>query len=199
MRVPYDTHEEIVEVVEMPVGHAPPSARRPSTRSRHRSDLDLVRADEALAAHLQALQFSSPPSASEHRRTEPSVQVYSLGNSGGHHMNESYTVQPMGATAGRTAVRVSSPRFFSRRLIPTRDPAPAPVPLRSPRPATRPAARAVSSSVMAGLSRDGTKRGANRVGTWLDHIQVDLEAISTAPQNVEVDYWRMDGSLVGID
>lgn len=52
---------------------------------------------------------------------------------------------------------------------------------------------------MAGLSRDGSKRGANRVGTWLNHVVVDDEAIRTAPRDVEVDDWRVDGSVRGID
>jgi ariadne-1 len=52
---------------------------------------------------------------------------------------------------------------------------------------------------MAGLSKDGTKRGANRVGTWLSYIQVDQEAIETAPRDVEVDDWRCDGTMIGID
>jgi hypothetical protein len=52
---------------------------------------------------------------------------------------------------------------------------------------------------MAGLSRDGTKRGANRVGTWLSHVQVDEEAIHSAARDVEVDDWRCDGTMIGID
>jgi hypothetical protein len=52
---------------------------------------------------------------------------------------------------------------------------------------------------MAGLSLDGTKRGANRVGTWLNHVKIDPEATNTQAEGVEVDDWRCDGTMVGID
>jgi hypothetical protein len=52
---------------------------------------------------------------------------------------------------------------------------------------------------MAGLSLSGRKVGANRVGTWLNHVQLDAEAIATAPRYVDVDDWRVDGSMIGID
>ncbi len=199
MRVPHIPREEVVEVIEMPLDHAPPPVRRVSTRIRHRDDRELERADEALAAHLQAqLRLSSTPTASEVRRSDPNVQVYGLGNSGTHHMNESYTLRPLATSAARTAAHMSTPRFFSRRLVPAREPVPTPVPvpIRAP---PRPAAPPVSSSTMAGLSLNGTKRGANRVGTWLNHIVLDAEAIHTAPRGVEVDDLRVDGSMVGID
>ncbi|KAF1959500.1 hypothetical protein CC80DRAFT_405467 [Byssothecium circinans] len=190
MRIPYDN---VVEVVEMPHEQAPPPIRRSiSTRTRHRSDRDLDHAEDVLAAHLQAqLRLDSTPTASELRRAEPSVHVYSIGNSGGHHMNDSYAVRPLANSAARAAaVRTSAPRtsFFSRRLV--REPPRAP-------PVT--VIRNVKTSTMAGLSRDGTKRGANRVGTWLSHVEVDAEAIHTAPRDVEVDDWRVEGSMVGID
>ncbi|KAH7087999.1 IBR domain-containing protein [Paraphoma chrysanthemicola] len=194
MRVPYTTrqHDDVVEVIEMPDEPSPPLARRSSTRSRHRSgrdrerDRDLEHADRTLAAHLQAqLHLDPNPTAPETRRANPGVQVYGLGNSGGHHMNESYTMRPAANVAARTIPRAAAPRasFFSRRV--TRE-APA-------RPTT------AAASAMAGLSRDGTKRGANRVGTWLSHVQVDEEAIHTAARDVEVDDWRCDGTMIGID
>jgi hypothetical protein len=102
-------------------------------------------------------------------------------------MNDSYTVRPLATSAARTAVRMSAPRFFSRRLS-VRE---------SPRTSRPPAT--VTASTMAGLSRDGTRRGANRVGTWLSHVELDNEAIHTAPRGVEVDDWRVEGSLIGID
>lgn len=188
--VPYTTRQrdDVVEVVEIP---EEPLVRRSSTR-RHRSsrdrprDRDLERADRTLAAHLQAqLNMESRPRASESRRANPVVEVYGLGNSMGHHMNDSYTMRPTANPPARTTTRASAPRpsFFSRRSA--RE-APAPV-------------RVVAASAMAGLSRDGSKRGANRVGTWLSHVQVDEEAIATAPRNVEVDDWRCDGTMIGID
>lgn len=193
--IPYTTrrHEDVVEVIELPDEPSPPLARRSSTRNRHRSgrdrERDLDRADQELSAHLQAQLHSSPtPTASETRRNDPAVQVYGVGNSMGHHMNDSYTMRPVANTSARTTPRPSAPRasFFSRRVVQRE----APVSTRAP-----PAA----ASAMAGLSRDGTKRGANRVGTWLSHVQVDEEAISTAPRNVEVDDWRCDGTMIGID
>ncbi|KAL7779871.1 hypothetical protein CFE70_009889 [Pyrenophora teres f. teres 0-1] len=57
----------------------------------------------------------------------------------------------------------------------------------------------VTSSTMAGLSKDGRKVGANRVGTWLSHVQIDPEATTTAARDVEVDDWRCDGTMIGID
>jgi ariadne-1 len=219
MRVPYLPREEVVEVIEMPLEHSAPPVRRSSLRTRPRGeDRDLQRADEALAAHLQAqLRVSQSPIAPEPRRRDPEVQVYGLGNAGVHHMNESYTLQPSATAAPRTTARVaaSSPRFFSRRLVPAQETAPAQGPLRIPpgavrtplrplapvRPTApvRPAAPTVSSSTMAGLSLSGRKVGANRVGTWLNHVQLDAEAIATAPRYVDVDDWRIEGSMVGID
>lgn len=196
MRVPYVPREEVIEVIKMPLDQAPPPVRRVSTRIRHRGDRELERADEALAAHLQAqLRLSSTPAPPEFRRNDPDVQVYGLGNSRAHHMNESYAVRPLATAAARTSARLSAPRFFSRRLVPERVPAPVPIARAPPRSA----ALSVSSSTMAGLSRDGTKRGANRVGTWLNHVQLDPEAIITQARGVEVDDWRFDGSMVGID
>ena len=52
---------------------------------------------------------------------------------------------------------------------------------------------------MAGLSRDGRKVGANRVGTGLNHVEIDEEATHTAARGVEVDDWRVEGSMIGID
>lgn len=190
MRIPYTTRQQddVVEVIEFPDEPPPPLARRSSTRNRHRSgrDRDVEHTDRELAARLQA-QLDLEPRRSETRRADPVAQVYGIGNAMGHHMNDSYTMRPVANTSARTTPRASAPRgsFFSRRV--TREvPAPAPVP-------------AAAASAMAGLSKDGRKVGANRVGTWLSHIQVDPEAIDTAPRNVEVDDWRCDGTMIGID
>lgn len=191
MRVPYDARRNVVEVIEMPHDSTPPPVRRISTRVRHRGDHDLERADEVLASHLQAsLRMDATPTPSEVRRNDPaSVHVYGLGNSGGHHMNDSYTVRPLAMSAARQAARTSAPsRFFSSRRASVRE---------SPRAVRAPPT--VTASTMAGLSRDGTRRGANRVGTWLNHIEVDPDAIHTAPRGVEVDDWRWEGSIIGID
>src|SRR5262245_9546435 len=82
MRIPYIPQAGVVEVVEVPHEPAPPPGRRTSTRLRYRDDRDLERADEALAAHLQAqLMLNPTPTTSEVRRSDPGVQVYGLGNS----------------------------------------------------------------------------------------------------------------------
>jgi ariadne-1 len=192
MRVPYSTRrqDDVVEVIELPDEPSPPLARRSSTRTRHRSarDRDLDRADQTLASHLQTqLHINPTPTASETHRADPAVQVYGLGNAMGHHMNDSYTMRPAANTSARTIPRTSAPRasFFSRRVV------------QQPPATTRPSTAAASA--MAGLSRDGTKRGANRVGTWLSHVSVDEEAIHTAARDVEVDDWRCDGTMIGID
>jgi ariadne-1 len=112
-----------------------------------------------------------------------------VGNAMGHHMNDSYTVRPTAnVVAARTIPRTSAPRasFFSRRTT-------QPAPITTTRPST------AAASAMAGLSRDGTKRGANRVGTWLSHVSIDEDAIHTAARDVEVDEWRCDGTMIGID
>ncbi|KAH9871781.1 hypothetical protein J1614_006038 [Plenodomus biglobosus] len=192
-RDPYIANHDVVEVIEFPEEPSPPLARRPSTRTRHRSERsrDVDRTDQVLAAHVQSRMRLEPrPTTSEVRRSDPMGQVYGLGNAGGHHMNESYAVRSTPALAPRTSsrqsTRQSTPRtsFFGRRVQ-----APAPA---------RPSAQATASA-MAGLSRDGKKVGANRVGTWLTYIQVDAEAINTAPRGVEVDDWRCDGTMIGID
>jgi ariadne-1 len=190
MRVPYTARgqQDIVEVIELPDDPTPPPVRRSSTRARRSGrDRDHDRADEHLASRLQT-QLHINPTVSDLHRGDPAVQVYGLGNATGHHMNDSYAMRPA-ANIARTIPRSSAPRasFFSRR--PEKQAA-APV-------ATRQSTAAASA--MAGLSRDGTKRGQNRVGTWLSHIAVDEEAINTAPRGVEVDEWRCDGTMIGID
>jgi ariadne-1 len=190
MQVPYTQRQyDHVEVIEMPDEPSPPLARRSSTRTRHRSerDRDLERADHALASRLQAQMHLNPTASNlESNREDPVVQVYGLGNAGGHHMNDSYAVRHLPTSAARTAARTSAPRqSFFRRVVQA--------------PAPRPAPPAACASAMAGLSKDGRKIGANRVGTWLTHVQVDSEAINTAPRNVEVDDWRCDGTMIGID
>lgn len=190
-RVPPNARaHEVVEVIEVPEEPSPPLARRSSTRARHRTERsrDVDRADQVLVGHLQSQLRHEPRLTASERRASPAVQVYGVGNAGGHHMNESYAVRSVPTLAPRTSSRQSAPRtsFFGRRIS-----APAPAPARQSTHAT--------ASAMAGLSRDGKKIGANRVGTWLTHIQVDAEAINTAPRGVEVDDWRCDGTMIGID
>lgn len=197
MRVPQPRYPDI-EVIE--IAEEPPLARRPSTRARERveRDREFDRGERVMSAHLRdSLHVRNPtPAISESRRTEPDVRLYALGNAGGHHMNDSYAIRSMPTSAARTAARTSTPRtstprgsFFSstsRRVS-------APVPTRSAPPPV------VTSSTMAGLSKDGRKVGANRVGTWLSHVQIDPEATTTAARDVEVDDWRCDGTMIGID
>jgi ariadne-1 len=194
MRVPYTQQRypdiEVIEIAEEP---SPPLARRSSTRTRNRSERELDRADQRLSSHLRdSLHISATPTISQvsRAREDPIVQVYGLANSGAHHMNDSYAIRSMPTSAARTAARQATPRgsfFTSTRR------APAPVATRSAPP------QVVTSSTMAGLSKDGRKVGANRVGTWLSHVQVDPEAINTAARDVEVDDWRCDGTMIGID
>jgi ariadne-1 len=192
MRVPYTTsrHPD-VQVIE--VTQESPMVRRSSTRTRHRSgrDREHERTDSALAARLQSQLHLDPitPTTSERFRTEPAIQVYGVGNSGGHHMNDSYMVRPVITSAAHVPVRVPAPRqsySASRRVV-------------REAPASVHAPPAAAASAMAGLSSDGTKRGANRVGTWLNHVQIDPEAINTQERGVEVDEWRCDGTMIGID
>lgn len=201
MRVPYSRHEG-VEVIELAEEPSPPLARRSSTRTsrtRHRSDRDRPRdrPDGALAAHLQSqrhLHLPNIAASSLNRGDLANVEVYGLGNTGNHHMNDSYQVRPVITSAAHRPVQVPAPRqsyFTSRRV--TRD-APAATPAyRHSAPAEAP------SSAMAGLCLDGTKRGANRVGTWLSHVKIDPEATNTQAEGVEVDDWRCDGTMIGID
>lgn len=194
MRVPYSTRrqEDVVEVIEMPDEPSPPPplARRSSTRHRSGRDRGHDRTDQNLASRMHAqLHINPTPAAPQTRRADPPVEVYGVGNATGHHMNDSYTMRPSAnVVAARTVPRTSAPRasFFSRR--PERQ---------APPPTTRPSNAAASA--MAGLSRDGSKRGQNRVGTWLSHVSVDEEAIHTAQKDVEVDDWRCDGTMIGID
>ncbi|KAI4698204.1 uncharacterized protein J4E84_001339 [Alternaria hordeiaustralica] len=208
MRVPYPQQARYadVEVIEIPDEPSPPLARRPSVRTpRNRSERDLPRPESRrLSAHLRdSLHLNPTPTVSSIRRTEPEVQMYGVGNAGGHHMNDSYAIRSMPASVARTAARTSTPRtstprgaFFTSSS--TRRAAPAPAPVAAPRvrPASTPV---VTSSTMAGLSRDGRKVGQNRVGTWLTHVQIDPEATNTAARDVEVDDWRCDGTMIGID
>jgi ariadne-1 len=200
MRVPYAQPRypdvEVIEIAEP----SPPLARRSSVRTRERPERerDYDRSERVLSGHLRNSLHLPTPTVSSARRTEPEVQVYGVGNAGGHHMNDSYAIRSVPTSAVRTAARLSTPRqstprssiFSSTRRVS------APAPSRSAPPQT-PAV--VTSSVMAGLSKDGKKVGANRVGTWLNHVQIDPEATVTAADNVEVDDWRCDGTMIGID
>ncbi|KAF2743100.1 hypothetical protein M011DRAFT_246368 [Sporormia fimetaria CBS 119925] len=186
MRIPQE--REGGDMAEPPTS-SPPLVRRISTRARNRSDRDrdAERADEVLAAHLHAqLNLDGTRTPSDVRRSDPGVQVYGLGNAGSHHMNESYRIRPLTVSVSRAPLQRAPPGWSSRQPS-------APAARHVP---SRPAL--VRASTMAGLSRDGSKRGANRVGTWLSHVQVDHEAIQTAPRHVEVDDWRMEGSVAGI-
>lgn len=194
MRVPHTTRrqqDDVVEVIELPDEPSPPLARRSSTRARRSTrDRDVEHDDERLARRLQAqLNLAPTPTASETRRGNPPVEIYGVGNTMGHHMNDSYTMRPVANTSARTAPRAPAPAprgsFFSRRIS------------REAPPPARPTTAAASA--MAGLSRDGTKRGQNRVGTWLSHVSVDDAAVNSAPRGVEVDDWRCDGTMIGID
>lgn len=197
-QVPYSRHDNGVEVIELTEEPSAPLARRSSTRTRHRGERDRPkdRADSALAAHLQSQRHLYPPNiaaSSLNRGDVANVEVYGLGNSGGHHMNTSYQVRPVIASAAHRRLQVPPPRpsqTSNRRVA--REP-PSPVPIARHVPAEAP------SSQMAGLSLDGTKRGANRVGTWLSHVKVDPEATNTQAEGVEVDDWRCDGTMIGID
>jgi len=200
LNAPYSRHDNGVEVVEVMEEPSPALARRSSTRShrtRHRSERDRPqeRAGGALAAHLQSQRHLFPPNiaaSSLNRGDTANVQVYGLGNSGGHHMNDSYQVRPVVASAAHRRLEVPAPRptYTSSRRVAREAPAPAPVARHVPD---------APSSAMAGLSLDGTKRGANRVGTWLNHVKIDPEATNTQAEGVEVDDWRCDGTMVGID
>jgi ariadne-1 len=196
MRVPHTARrqdDDVVEVIELPDEPSPPLVRRSSTRARRSTrDREAERDDHTLARHLQAqLNLAPTPTASESRRANPPVEIYGVGNTMGHHMNDSYTMRPVANTSVRTAPRASAPAsaprgsFFSRRI--SRE-APPPA-----RPST------ATASAMAGLSRDGTKRGQNRVGTWLSYVSVDDAAVNSAARGVEVDDWRCDGTMIGID
>ena len=109
-------------------------------------------------------------------------------------MNDSYQVRPVVASAAHRRMEVPAPRptYTSSRRVAREVPAPAPAPVARHVPEA-------PSSAMAGLSLDGTKRGANRVGTWLNHVKIDPEATNTQAEGVEVDDWRCDGTMVGID
>jgi hypothetical protein len=188
MRIPELTEQDVIEVTEEIPAAASPPARRASTRLRHRGDRGLERAEEALAAQFQArLTLDGSRSHSDVRGSDPDVQVYGVGNAGAHHMNESYRVRPIAVSTTGTTPRMTIPSLFGRHMR-TSEP---------PRAPTLP--KLVRASTMAGLSRDGSKRGANRVGTWLSHVEVDHEAIQTAPRHVEVDDWIPKGPMVGID
>lgn len=201
VRVPYSRHNNGVEVIEITEDPSPPMVRRSSTRTsrtRHRSERDRPRerTDGALAAHLQSQRHLYPPNiaaSSLNRGDVANVEVYGLGNTGGHHMNDSYQVRPVITSAAHRPLQVPAPRpsyVTGRRVV--REAA-APVPVARHIPAEAP------SSAMAGLSLDGSKRGANRVGTWLSHVKIDPEATNTQADGVEVDDWRCDGTMIGID
>jgi ariadne-1 len=139
----------------------PPPIPAPVLHTPRRADERQAqeRADEILARRLQQqLLLDSTPSASD---TEMDAQMYGIGNAGRHHMNETYTYHS------------SMPVHTARRAF-----------WGFARPVERRGRRSGSStpptaSQMAGLSRDGSRRGAARVGTWLQHIQHD-------PAEVEV-------------
>lgn len=201
MRVPYSRHDNGVEVIEITEEPAAPVTRRSSTRTsnrtRHRSERERPQ-QGTLAAHLQSqrhLHLPNIAASSLNRGDTANVEAYGFGNTGGHHMNDSFQVRPPVITSAAHRPVQSPPRssYFTSRRVVREAPAPVPVARHVPAPVEAP------SSAMAGLSLDGTKRGANRVGTWLSHVKIDPEATNTQAEGVEVDDWRCDGTMIGID
>jgi ariadne-1 len=200
-RVPYSRHDNGVEVIEITEEPAAPVTRRSSTRTsnrtRHRSERERPQ-QGTLAAHLQSqrhLHLPNIAASSLNRGDTANVEAYGFGNTGGHHMNDSYQVRPPVITSAAHRPVQSPPRssYFTSRRVVREAPAPVPLARHVPAPIEAP------SSAMAGLSLDGTKRGANRVGTWLSHVKIDPEATNTQAEGVEVDDWRCDGTMIGID
>ncbi|KAF2271822.1 uncharacterized protein EI97DRAFT_243970 [Westerdykella ornata] len=181
----------------------PPPLQR-ATQTELAQTEDALRA--TLHAQLELEQRSPTPRAM--RSSDPAVHVNGLGNAAGHHMNDSYqfryfaprpiaysapqhtpsapvqrrasySARPLAVSAARAAARRSGPQEPSRHVRVRSVPA-------------------VQASTMAGLDRDGSKRGHNRVGTWVRYVQTDYEAVQTAPQDVEVDEWEVEGPMVGI-
>lgn len=105
--------------------------------------------------------LSPTPAPSE---PNANVHVYSLGNAGGHYLNESYTMRPplVAVTAGAPPplARVFRRQSVRERVIEVQE-VPEPGPERAP----------ANAAVMAGLARDGSRRGAARVGGWLQHVE----------------------------
>ncbi|KAF1932921.1 uncharacterized protein M421DRAFT_252815 [Didymella exigua CBS 183.55] len=203
MRLPYSRHDNGVEVIEITEEPSAPLTRRSSTRTsnrtRHCSERERPR-DGALAAHLQSQRHLHPPNiaaSSLNRGDTANVEAYGFGNTGGHHMNDSYQVRPPLITSAAHRPVQPPPRssYFTSRRVVREASAPAPIPVA--RHVLAPVE--APSSTMAGLSLDGTKRGANRVGTWLSHVKIDPEATNTQAEGVEVDDWRCDGTMIGID
>ncbi|KAF2814203.1 uncharacterized protein BDZ99DRAFT_380896 [Mytilinidion resinicola] len=166
MRVPYDPQNQVV--VEIPTAR-PRGFTNWSTRDRRAQE----RADEALARHLQSqLQLSSTPTPSDGRGA--TVQVYGVGNAGSHHLNESYAVRPLPSAAPRAAVSSppAPPPIYRRRLPGTRELG-YEEPIAIPRPPPEPEPAPPNAARMAGLAKDGSRRGAARVNVWLQHVQYD--------------------------
>lgn len=111
------------------------------------------------------------------------MQVFSLGNAGSHHLNESYTVRYPTAGGAHTAAsnpppvlpRVNRRRTVRERVQVEEEPEPAPEPA------------PVNAAVMAGLAKDGSRRGAARVGPWLQHVELDPAELEVRRTAVEAE------------
>lgn len=123
--------------------------QRNTSRRQHEEDGDRL-----------ARRFQNELRLDRGHRDDDTIEVEVYGNAGGHHMNESYTVRPFHARSAPPPARRSwlfGSRPSRRSQVITRD-------SRASTP---------TSSLMAGLSRDGTRRGAARVGTWLQYVEND--------------------------
>ena len=54
-----------------------------------------------------------------------------------------------------------------------------------PEPVPEPAP--VNAAVMAGLAKDGSRRGAARVGPWLQHVELDPAELEAGRATVEAE------------
>lgn len=163
-------------------------------------------ADEAYARRLQHRMYADEPLAYGAAPGPPpapvNVEVYGVGNAGGHHMNETYRVVNEPVTRPREATRetprVSPPIRRSRTLrerVLGRD-----SPRDSPRHTPRNSEATLSASTLAGMTRSN-RTGEGRVDGWRRHISpINAQG---PPLSMEL----LDGttmvpgseSLVGID
>ncbi|KAF2761103.1 hypothetical protein EJ05DRAFT_508309 [Pseudovirgaria hyperparasitica] len=136
----------------------------------------------------------TPPSSHERNR-DVDVQVYGVGNAGGHHLNESYAIRPThrhsvsasAASRPRPAApsAVAAQRAWRFNIAPRRE--------RERREA--PPARDVAASIMAGLSKGGGRTGSNRVDTWRLHVRHDPDAVAVADRFPDEVWSEVDSDL----
>jgi len=199
-------------VLPVPVGHPyyphhhhhPPPPPPPPDQMAHIFDRRAQeRADEEVAMRLQRSELNG---VQTHREID--LQLYGLGNAATHHMNENFRMRshqhlpmppppppppamPQPSHGEDFTIWPPRPPRRARRPVPSSATHLPHIP-HAPNPPTSNSGLA-DASTMAGLSLDGSRTGANRVGGWLQHVEEGASS-NYAPSIIDEEVPRVVGA-----